>query len=164
MKKLCSTLSLAMFVSASFAQSGPVLRWQQIVGDITAPAVNNPVAGIPSGGAPWTTAGGSATVNLATGAATFQVQGLVLNGTNASGTPGPVQNVVGTLVCSPGMSSQVVFNTSMVPLNAQGDAVFSGSLGMLPATCPTPVFLIRTGSTATSSWIAAGAVLTTSVN
>src|SRR5258708_37252905 len=125
MKKMCLTLSLAMFASASFAQNDPVLRWQQIIGDITSPGVNSPVAGIPSGGAPWTTAGGSASVNLSTGAVTFQVQGLVLNGTNASGTPGPVQNVVGTLVCAAGTSTQAVFNTSMVPLNTQGDAVFS---------------------------------------
>ena len=162
MKKVCSTLFLVLFASASFAQS--VLRWQQIIGDITSPGVNSPVAGIPSGGAPWTTAGGSASVNLSTGAVTFQVQGLVLNGTNASGTPGPVQNVVGTLVCGAGRSTQAVFNTSMVPLNTQGDAVFSGSLGMLPATCATPLFLIRTGTAATASWIATGAVLTTSAS
>src|SRR5437870_4028791 len=103
MKKMCSTL-FVLFASASFAQ--PVLRWQQIVGNITAPGVDNPVAGISTGGAPWTTAGGTANVNLSSGAAAFQVQGLVLNGTNAIGTPGPVQNVIGTLVCNAGTSTQ----------------------------------------------------------
>src|SRR5258707_3332248 len=102
MKKVCSTLFLVLFASASFAQNDPVLRWQQIVGDITAPGVNSPVAGIPSGGAPWTTTGGTPTANLSTGAVAFQGHGLVLNGTNASGTPGAVQNVVGTLVCNAG--------------------------------------------------------------
>jgi hypothetical protein len=161
MKKVYSTLFFVLSASASFAQSGPVLRWQQIVGDITTPGVNNPVAGIASGGAPWTTTGGAASVNLSTGAVTFQVQGLVLNGTNASGTPGPVQNVMGTLVCNAGTSTQATFDTSMVPLSAQGDAVFSGSLGSLPATCATPLFLIRAGTGASASWIATGAVLTT---
>ncbi len=68
MKIVCSTLFLVLFASASFAQS--VLRWQQIVGNIS---VNSPVAGIPSGGAPWTTTGGTATANLSTGAVAFQV-------------------------------------------------------------------------------------------
>jgi len=159
MKIVCSTLFLVLFASASFAQS--VLRWQQIVGNIS---VNSPVAGIPSGGAPWTTTAGTASVNLSTGAATFQVQGLVLNGTNASGTPGPVQNVVGTLVCNAGTTAQTIFNTPMVPLSAQGDAQFSGSLGNLTASCATPVFLSRAGSGAAAPWIATGAVHTTSAS
>src|SRR6266404_6439098 len=162
MKTVCSTLFLVLFASASYAQ--PVLRWQQIVGDITAPGVNNPVAGIPSGGAPWTTTGGTATVNLSTGAAAFQVQGLVLNGTNASGTPGPVQSVTGALVCNVGTSGQATFFTPSAPLSATGDAQFSGSVASLPATCATPLFLILSGSGATARWIATGAVLTTSAN
>ena len=161
MKKVCSTLFLVLFASPSFAQSDPALRWQRIVGNIS---VNSPVAGIASGGAPWTTTAGTASVNLSTGAATFQVQGLVLNGTNASGTPGPVQNVVGTLVCNAGTTAQTIFNTPMVPLSAQGDAQFSGSLGNLTASCATPVFLIRAGSGAAAPWIATGAVHTTSAS
>ena len=161
MKKVCSTLLL--FASASFAQS-TVLHWQQIVGNITAPGVDSPVAGISTGGAPWTTIGGTATVNLSTGAAAFQVQGLVLNGTNASGTPGPVQSVTGALVCNVGTSGQATFFTSAAPLSATGDAQFSGSVGSVPATCATPLFLILSGSGATARWIATGAVLTTSAN
>ena len=81
MKKVCSTLFLVLFASASFAQSNPVLRWERVIGNITAPGVDNPVAGIATGGAPWTTTGGTATVNLSNGAVAFQVRGLVLNGT-----------------------------------------------------------------------------------
>jgi hypothetical protein len=157
--KKCSMLFI-LFASVSFAQ--PVLRWQQIVGNITAPGVDNPVAGISTGGLPWTTTGGTATVNLSTGAVAFQVQGLVLNGGNASGTPDGLQNVMGTFVCNAGTTSQTIFNTPMVPLSAQGDAQFSGSLGTLTAVCATPVFLIRSGTGAAARWIAAGAVLTTS--
>ena len=75
MKNVCLTLFLVLFASASFAQTNTVARWQKIVGNITAVGVDNPVAGISTGGAPWTTTGGTATVNLSTGAASFQVQG-----------------------------------------------------------------------------------------
>jgi hypothetical protein len=164
MKKVCSTSFLVLFASASFAQSNTVLRWQRLVGNITAPGVNNPVAGIATGGLPWTTTAGTATVNVSTGATTFQVQGLVLNGGNASGTPGPVNSVIGTLVCNVGTSSQAIFDTSAVPLSAQGDAQFSGTLANLPASCATPLFLIRMGPPLAPAWIATGAVLTTSAN
>jgi hypothetical protein len=164
MKKVCSTLFLVLLASASFAQANTVLRWERIVGLITAPGVDNPVAGIPSGGAPWVTTAGTATVNLSTGAATFQVQGLVFNGTNASGTPDGVNSVVGTLVCNVGTSAQATFNTATAPLSAQGDAQFSGTLANLPASCATPLFLIRMGPPLAPAWIATGAVLTTSAN
>jgi hypothetical protein len=164
MKKVCSTLFLVLFASASFAQSNTVVRWQRIYGNITAPGVDNPVAGISTGGVPWTTIGGTATVNLSTGAAAFQVQGLVLNGSNFSGTPGPVKSVMGVLVCNVGTNAQATFSSQSAPLSAQGDAQFSGSLGSLPASCATPVFLIVSGSGAAVRWIATGAVLTTSAN
>jgi len=165
MKKLCATLFLVLFASASFAQSDTVLRWLQIVGVITAPGVDNPVAGISSGTLPWITRGGRATVNLSTGAAVFHVEGLVLNGGNASGTVGPISNVVGTLVCNVGTTAQAIFNTSIVPLSAQGDAQFAGSMGTLPTSCASPLFLIRVASgspPAPSRWLATGAVLITS--
>lgn len=161
MKTICS-MSLLLFVPALFAQSDPVLRWQQIIGNITAPGVDNPVAGISTGGQPWTTTGGTATVNLSTRAVAFQVTGLVLNGSNASGTPGPVQSVMGTVVCNVGTSNQAIFDTPMVPLSAQGDAQFSGNLGGLPVSCASPVFLIRAGSGNAARWIATGAVFTAS--
>jgi hypothetical protein len=95
------------------------------------------VAGIPSGGLPWTTTGGRARVNLTTGQIAFNVSGLVLNGGNASGTPDGVANVKGTLVCNPGTPAQSVHDTATVPLGAEGDADFIGTLGSLPA-CANP--------------------------
>ena len=121
MQKVCSTLFVVLFASASFAQTNPVLRWQRLIGLITAPGVNNPVAGIASGGAPWATTAGTATVNLSNGAVAFQLQGLVLIGTNASGTPGGITRVVGTLVCGPGTSAQAIFDTPTAVLTEQGD-------------------------------------------
>ena len=88
MKALCLALCLA-FSAGAFAQS-PVVRWNRIVGVITAPGVDNPVGVAPnqihSGAGPWTTRGGSAHVNLLSGEGSFEVEGLVLNGGNASGT------------------------------------------------------------------------------
>ena len=100
MKKVC--LLLLAVCAGAFAQSGTVVRWRGIQGVITAPGVDNPVGQIHSGAGPWTTQGGSARIDLNSGAGSFEVEGLVLNGGTASGTPGAVKSVVGTLVCNPG--------------------------------------------------------------
>ncbi len=164
MKRLCLTLSLVLSASA-FAQNNTVMRWHQIVGVITAPGVDNPVGGttdangnktnqIHSGAGPWTTRGGSARVNSANGEGSFDVEGLVLNGGNASGTTGPINSVVGTLVCNPGTSSQAAVDTAAVDLSAQGNAELSFRLNV-PAGCASPVFLIRIPQAALR-WIATG--------
>jgi hypothetical protein len=103
MKKICAMLFMLLSASASFAQHGDdaVVRWKSIVGVIATQQDTNPVSkNIDSGTFAWSTAGGRARVNLATGAAAFSVEGLVINGTQFSGTPGPVTSVTGTLVCN----------------------------------------------------------------
>ena len=101
MKKVCFVL-LILCVGA-FAQNDTVVRWRGIEGDITAPGVDNPVGQIHSAPGPWTAQSGSARINLATGNGSFEVEGLVLNGGNASGTTGAVTSVIGTLVCQRGV-------------------------------------------------------------
>jgi len=81
MKNAVKVMLPLFFAAASFAQNNAT--WLRIVGVITAPGVQNPVAGIPSGGLPWTTTNGTATVNL------------------TRGTPDGVTSVKGTLVCDP---------------------------------------------------------------
>ena len=156
MKNVVRVMLPLLFATASFAQSNTV--WHRTVGVITAPGVANPVAGIASGGLPWTASGGTVTVNLATGAVAFVVDGLVLVGGNASGTPGGVTSVRGTLVCDPGATDQVIINTPVVPLSAQGNAAFSGQFEgpPPPATCAKPVFLVL--ASPANVWIATGAV------
>jgi hypothetical protein len=56
------------------------VRFERIVGVITALNVDNPVGNIHSGTFPWTTRSGTARVNLASGAVAFEVDGLVING------------------------------------------------------------------------------------
>ena len=150
-----------------------VVRWSSIKGEITAPDVDNPVGvvkddngnvtnpGISAGTTPWTTTQGSVAVDLTTGAAAFEVEGLVLNGGNATGTPGPVDQVEGSLVCNPGTTDEAILTTVPVPLSSTGDAEFAGNIGNVPSPCANPLFLVRIGPDlprAGQRWIATGAV------
>jgi hypothetical protein len=167
LKHYCLALFLGLTASA-FAQNHNVVRWHQIVGVITAPGVDNPVGGIPdgnggktnvihAGAGPWTTRGGSAHVDLSTGEGAFNVEGLSLNGGNATGTPGPINSVVGTLVCNPGLANQAILDTDATDLSKGGNAALSFRLSV-PSGCVNPVFLIRIPQAALR-WIAAGAIL-----
>jgi len=82
----------------------------------------------------------------------------VLVGGTASGTPGGVTSVRGTLVCDAGATDQVIIDTPVVPLSSQGNAVFSGKFDSAPPppTCIKPLFLIR--ASPANVWIATGAV------
>jgi hypothetical protein len=134
------------------------VRWRSIVGVITTPSVNNPISTINAGATAWTVRSGHASVNLRSALITFEVEGLVINGTVASGTPGAITAVVGTLVCGAGSATQVILDSSPVPLNEQGDARFSGHFSGIPASCPNPLFLIRIAAPAGAAgrWIATG--------
>jgi hypothetical protein len=153
-----------------------VVRWKSIKSVITAPDIDNPVGvvtveqagqvvlvnpGISAGTTPWTTTQGRAQVNLQTGAASFEVEGLVLNGGNNSGTPGRVDQVEGSLICNSGTTDETISTTSPVPLSSTGNAEFSGNIGTVPSSCANPLFLIRIGPdlpAANERWIATGAV------
>ena len=173
-KKMVALLSFvlpALCASVSFAEN---VHWRSIVGVITAPDdpstpaaenINNPVGNIASGTFPWSVRSGRARVNLSTGAAHFEVQGLVINGQIFSGTPGPVTEVTGTLVCNAGEQSEAALDTSDVPIDGTGDAQFSGTIENIPATCANPLFLVRIATIANPQnpngargfWIATGA-------
>jgi hypothetical protein len=166
-KQLFLTLSLGLIAVSAFAQNNSVVRWSHIVGVITAPGIDNPVGGttdasdnkinqIHAGAGPWTSRAGGARVNLATGEGSFDVDGLVLNGGNASGTPGPINSVVGTLVCNPGTATQAILDTPATDLSPKGDAELSFRLNV-PSECASPVFLIRIPQ-AGLRWIATGTV------
>lgn len=171
MKQVCAVLCLLLSASAAFADDrhqagdpyhgndGSVVRWRSIVGVITAPNVNNPVGTINSGTFAWSARGGRARVNLSTGAASFEVDGLVINGSTFSGTAGPISEVTGTLVCTLADQNLLVRDTPPVPLSERGDARFHGQIGDIPSSCNNPLFLIRiaTPAGAAGRWIATGA-------
>ena len=173
MKKACAVLLAVLSVSllaSAFAGKGKGndnnnnndVRWQTIVGNITV-SDNDAVGGILPGTTPWSTVGGSARVNLATGHVSFDVDGLVLNGGNATGTPDGVDQVEGSLICDAGQADQTIFTTLPVPLDAGGNANFSGTFATIPGTCTNPLFLIRIGPdlpAGNQAWIATGAVRT----
>jgi hypothetical protein len=153
MKKVC-LLTLALCAGV-FAQTDNVARWRGIQGVVTAPGIDNPVSQIHSGAGPWTTQSGSARINLTTGEGSFDVEGLVLNGGNASGTPGAVTSVVGTLVCnagSPAGTVEAVLDTPAAALSSAGNADLSFKINV-PTVCNNPLFLIRVPS---GRWIATG--------
>ena len=165
MRKFGFTLSLLLTAASAFAQNNTIVRWHQIVGLITAPNVDNPVGivadangtalnPIHSGTGPWTTRGGSVRINLLTGEGSFDVEGLVLNGGNGSGTPGAVKSVIGTLVCNTGTSNQTILDTAAVDLSPNGNAELSFKLNV-PSGCASPLFLIRVPA---GRWIATGAM------
>src|SRR5262249_48360739 len=149
---LCAVVALAN-------ESDLVVRWNSIVGVITAPGVDNPVAGIRAGAGPWSVRSGHARVNLSNGNAYFDVEGLVLNGSNSSGTPGPVSAITGTLICNAGTTTVSVLDTTPVSLDVHGDARFAGQISGIPASCGSPLFLIRIAAPAGAAgrWIATGA-------
>ena len=158
-KTLLGVLTLLCATSVfAFDNDDSIVRWRSIVGVITAPGVDNPVAGIRAGAGPWSVRSGRAHVSLSNGAAFFEVDGLVLNGSNSSGTPGPVSAVTGTLVCNGGTATVAVLDTAAVSLNVHGDAHFAGQIADVPATCNNPVFLIRIAAPASAAgrWIATG--------
>jgi hypothetical protein len=164
MKKILP-LALLLAPVALFAQQpdDSVVQWERIVGVITAPNVDNPVAGIKAGAGPWTARDGHARIDLLTGRVSFDVEGLVLVGGNASGTPGPVTTLTGTLVCNAGSGNQEIFDTAEVKLSSEGNARFRGQFDGLTATCASPLFLVRIGPglpAAAGRWLATGAVRT----
>jgi hypothetical protein len=160
MKKMLALFAVLCCAVGAFAlDNDAVVRWKTIVGNITV-SNNDAVGGINPGTTPWSTLGGRASVNLVTGHVSFDVDGLVLNGGNATGTPGGVNQVEGSLICDAGQKDQTIFTTLPVPLDARGNAEFSGTFDV-DAPCKNPLFLIRIGPDlpgANQAWIATGAV------
>jgi hypothetical protein len=152
------------------------VRWERIIGIQQPSDLVGVGTGQITGGAPWETTDGEARVNLQTGRVRFRVEGLVLavgsagNGALTGlpiGTPAGVTQIKGTLVCdvngSAGGGNSVLVDTPAVPLSAQGDAQFSGTVGPLPAVCssePDIAFVLRIVQPVAFAdrWIAAGAV------
>src|SRR5262245_9250302 len=106
MTLLCGGGALA----AARHDSDSVVSWRNIVGVITAPGIDNPVAvikdqqgnvlsEISSGTLPWVTRTGTARVDLRSGYVEYSVRGLVFVGGNNTGLASPVNQVIGTLVC-----------------------------------------------------------------
>src|SRR5262249_27719834 len=148
------SVMLAGFVLATLCASPSFAadaHWKHMVGVITAtdnpatPAAENfnPVGSVQPATFAWSARDGHARVNLDNGKTDFEVHGLVIIGQVFSGTAGPVQSVTGTLVCNAGMQNEVVLDTPDVSIDGNGNGRFSGMIAGIPASCPSPVFLVR---------------------
>jgi hypothetical protein len=161
MKKLIIMLAALPLAGAVFASGADdaTVQWRGLAGVITSQGVDNPIsANISSGTFAWTARDGHAQVDLRAGAFSFSVDGLVINGTPFSGTPGPVTAVTGTLVCDPGTANEAVYDSPTVALSGKGNARFSGSLPSGLVECTNPLFLVRIAApvAAAGRWIATG--------
>jgi hypothetical protein len=166
MRRRVFTLALPLaFVglipTAGFA-AAQMVKWSDVRGIVQAGSTVGTGTGlVTGGGAPWTTSGGSAAVNLDNGNVRFLVRGLVLASGNSVGTRGGIAQVKGTLVCdtngSASAGNSILVDTPLVDLDEQGNASFNGNVGTLPGACAEPdiAFLVRTGG---GAWIAFGAV------
>ena len=120
------------------------------------------VAGIHSGGAPWTVTG---LVSVSSsGVLSLYVDGLLIYGTGSSidGTTGPVTKVLATLACDT-TSGVLLINSSAVPLSPWGNARIYQNIP-IPSTCFAPQVLIRIAATTTGvvsngPWIAATGIM-----
>jgi hypothetical protein len=157
--------AVLVYALPATADDDGVIAWQSIVGIVQANnVVGSGTGAVMGGGQPWTASGGHASVNLRTGQVDFEVRGLVFAGGNTIGTPLPITQVKGTLVCdtngSAGGGNSILVDTPTVALDGNGNARFSGSVGALPAVCvsePDTAFLIRAAGL--NRWIGNGAVL-----
>jgi len=144
------------------------VKWERILGVIVPGAAfggTNVVAGVESVALSWAVTRGRASVNLDTGRMKFDVKGLVLRAVPPPptpaviGVPSPIVRMVkGTVVCNSTVAAEFV-DTAAVPLSAQGDAEFHGTVA-LPPVCENVAFLIRVAESNNlfDRWIAHGAV------
>ena len=128
---LVGVLSAGLFAAGAMAQE--VLFRSTIIG-------SNPqvvIAGVQSGGAPWTVGRGSAVLDDE-GRLRVEVRNLILP---KLGNPGPVTNVSASLVCG-GSGGSVISTTAAVPLSGDGNAEIEATIKM-PSTCFGPIVLVR---------------------
>jgi hypothetical protein len=180
LRVVVSSLAIGVFiVTTAITAAAQEVRWKTIDGILQTGDLVGVGTGQVTGAAPWVTTGGSAYVNLDSDQVNFYVRGLVLAvGSVPSqgifgapiGTPGPVTQVKGTLVCnvdgSANGGNSVDIDTPPTTLDSQGNAHFSGSFtSSLPTVCSSETndaFLIRIvlPTSFANAWIAFGAVPT----
>ena len=112
---------------------------------------NTIIAGVQSGGAPWTVQRGSARLND-DGRLRVELRDLILPNL---GNPGPVTNVSASLVCG-GAGGNVVATTEPVPLSGDGNAEIDEKISTSDV-CFAPIVIIRAAGSngKLGPWIAA---------
>jgi len=104
-------------------------------------AVGEVVAGVPSGGAPWTVARSEVNVN-SNGKFEVEVKGLLIATGTLANTVGPVTMVMASLICGDVDAA----DTASVPLSSSGDAKIHDTI-KVPSPCIAPAVLVRIAAT-----------------
>jgi hypothetical protein len=114
---------------------------------------SNVVRGVNPGGRPWGIRKLKATVKT-DGTISASGEGLVLGGSDAAGTRGPVLQVAATLFCG----TNDGFSSPAADLSVGGDFGIRGPLTPTPPdTCSSPVLLIRNATGGVlGAWFAVG--------
>ncbi len=128
---LLGVLSAGLFAAGAMAQE--FLLRSTIIGSNP----NTVIAGVQSGGAPWTVERGSAVLDD-DGGLRVEVRDLIVPNL---GNPGPVTNVSASLVCG-GTGGTVVLTTDAVPLSGDGNAEIVAKI-KVPSICFGPIILVR---------------------
>lgn len=155
---LCLVVTLVGAGISSTAQAGTLVRFGEAFGlptpfsvdPTTGEPARNMVRGVPAALQPWWVKKGEARVNTK-GTISASVEYLVFAGGNATGTIGPISQVVLTLFCG---SEQ--YSTEPVALEAEGMMRVKGAhlMPTPPGTCDNPALLVRIANSALP-WIAA---------
>jgi hypothetical protein len=182
-KRYMTVIVLFLALCALLGSARPAiaweLQWKTVLGIQQTGDQVGVGTGAVFGGAPWATTGGSVHVDLDNGDVNFEVTGLILAvGSVPSlktlgvpiGTPGPVTEVKGTLVCdvdgTANGGNSLDFDTPATTLSADGNAHLRGSfvkaLDPLCSSDNDDAFVIRIVEPAAfaGAWIAFGAVRT----
>ena len=76
---IAAVIAVSLGATTVHADDDAIIRWRNIVGVITEKNVSNMVANIDSGNFAWSVRTGRARVDLMTGHAAFEVEGLAIN-------------------------------------------------------------------------------------
>src|SRR5215831_4077139 len=97
---IVSALGAALVSGNALADSDDVIRWQSVIGIIQGGNVVGSGTGAVTGApGPWSAQGGQVRIDPDRSRIDFDVRGLVFAAGNFIGNTGPVNKVMGTLLC-----------------------------------------------------------------
>lgn|SRR5262245_55009310 len=129
---------LGCFLIGCLFAGGPTALAQRALAttEVIGSTPDQPIAGVPSGTAPWVVKSGSLSIT-ADGKIQGKIKGLIIPGVGV----GPVTKVAASVVCG-GSGGVVVATTSSFALKANGNVTIADSL-QLPNSCLAPIVLLQ---------------------
>ena len=147
---LAGTLAQPALAGDTLVQFNDGFGVDPVAGIANGAPVANTVLGVAPGGRPWVIRKLRASI-LTDGSVSIRGQGLLLAGSDAVGSRGPVTQVFATLFCG-----AVAHHSAIADLDTAGNFQIRGALSAMPPNpCGAPVLLIRNAA-GTQTWFAAG--------